>query len=65
MVFAAARDDEAPVEVLVPESRRFPNRELVRLGLGHLQARDQDHLGLVTDPIAVASTARAAPAARR
>lgn len=59
VVLAAALDDVAPVEVLVPASRAFPHRTLIRLGIGRLDARDQDHLGLVTDPIAIAATARA------
>jgi pimeloyl-ACP methyl ester carboxylesterase len=59
VILAAARDDVAPVEVLVPASRRFPDRVLIRLGLGHLDRRDQDHLGLLTDPIAIAATVRA------
>ncbi len=59
VILAAALDDVAPVEVLVPESRKFPNRTLIRLGLGHFDARDQDHLGLLTDPIATEATVRA------
>ena len=52
-------DRLAPVEALIPASRELPNRELIRLGITRLDARDLDHLGLLRDKIAAKAAAKA------
>jgi hypothetical protein len=43
-------DEMSPVEVVVPASRRFSNRRLVRFGINRFDERDFSHWDLLTDP---------------
>lgn len=46
-------DDVAAIEVVVPASRRLPDRTLVRLGMNHLDDQDYDHGELLTAPVPI------------
>lgn len=53
-------DELAPPEVLVPASRRFPERELVRLGIQRLDPVDYAHADLLSAPGPVRAAVNAA-----
>ena len=46
-------DDVAAVEVVVPASRRIPDRTLVRLGMNRMDPQDYEHGQLLTDDVPV------------
>jgi pimeloyl-ACP methyl ester carboxylesterase len=62
-------DEVAPVEVVIPASRRIPERELVRLGVTHFDPVDYGHAGMLgaTAPVraAVRAASREAPSQAR
>ena len=59
-ISVGALDELAPVEVLLPASRRFPNRTVIRAGIGRMDRVDLDHLGLLLEPFSVRLAATAA-----
>ena len=53
-------DEVATVEATVPEARRIPRAEVVRLGIARMDPQDYEHLDLVRAPVPVRWAAKTA-----